>query len=292
MSFDAQENHTQEYKTVELPQGILHYSDRGQGPILIFLHGLLVNGRLWRDVVSLLEGEFRCIVPDLPLGSHVQPMNPDTDLTPPGLARLVADFVTALGLDDVTLVGNDTGGAICQLVINQYPEKISGLVLTNCDAFENFLPLLFRPIQYAAHIPGFIFAYAQLMRWRLARHILFGLLAHKPLESEEESAYFTPLIRFSGVRHDLTKAVRGISNRYTLEAARSFPNFKQPVLIVWGENDPFFSDHFAERLKKSFPNAQLERVAKSRAFVPEDQPELLAQLITNFAVTVAASVRG
>jgi pimeloyl-ACP methyl ester carboxylesterase len=214
-------------------------------------------------------------------------MNPDADLTPPGIARLVADFVTALDLDDVTLVGNDTGGAICQLVISQYPEKISRLVLTNCDAFENFLPLLFSPLQYAAHIPGFIFEFAQLMRWPLARRILFGLLAHRPLEPEEESAYFTPLIRFSGVRHDVTKAVCGISNRYTLEAARSFPNFNKPVLIVWGENDPFFSYHFAERLKNSFPNARLERVAKSRAFVPEDQPEVLAQLITSFAVPVA-----
>jgi pimeloyl-ACP methyl ester carboxylesterase len=279
MSFDAQENNTQESKTVELPQGVLHYSDRGQGPILVFLHGLLVNGRLWRDVVSLLEGEFRCIVPDLPLGSHVQPMNPDTDLTPPGIAHLVGDFLTALNLHDVTLVGNDTGGAICQLVINQYPEKISRLVLTNCDAFENFLPLLFRPLQYAAHIPGFIFAYAQFMRWRLARYILFKLLAHRRLEPEEEFAYFTPLIRFSGVRHDLTKAVRGISNRYTLEAAHSFHNFNKPVLIVWGENDPVFYYDFADRLTKSFPNARLERVPQSRGFVPKDQPELLAQLI-------------
>ncbi len=289
MSFDAQENNTQEYKTVELPQGIIHYSDRGQGPILVFLHGFLVNGRLWRDVVPLLEGEFRCIIPDLPLGSHVQPMNPDADLTPPGIARLVADFLTALNLHDVTLVGNDTGGAICQLVINQYPEKISKLVLTNCDAFENFLPLAFRPLQYAAHIPGFIFAYAQLMRWSLPRRLLIGLLAHRRVEPEVESSYTTPLIRFSGVRHDVTKAMRGISNRYTLEAARSFPNFNKPVLIVWGENDSFFSYKFAERLQKSFPNARLERVAKSRAFVPEDQPEVLAQLITSFAVSVTVS---
>ncbi|MBK1987666.1 alpha/beta hydrolase [Sphaerospermopsis aphanizomenoides BCCUSP55] len=290
MSFDAQENHTQEYKTVELPQGILHYSDRGQGPTLVFIHGLLVNGRLWRDVVSQLEGQFRCIVPDLPLGSHIQPMNPDTDLTPPGIARLVADFITALDLDNVTLIGNDTGGAMCQLVISKYPEKISGLVLNNCDAFEIFPPPIFSPLQYAAHIPGFIFAFAQFMGWSLARQMLFGLLAYRPLEPEEESAYFTPLIRFSGVRHDLTKVVCGISNSYTLEAARSFANFNKPVLIVWGENDLFFSYQLAERLKKSFPNARLEPVAKSRTFVPEDQPKVLAQLITSFVVT--ASVRG
>jgi len=193
MSFDAQENNTQESKTVELPQGVLHYSDRGQGPILVFLHGFLVSSQLWRDVVSALEGQFRCIVPDLPLGSHIQPMKPDADLTPPGVARLVADFLTALNLHDVTLVGNDTGGAICQLVINQYPEKVSRLVLTNCDAFENFLPLALRPLQYAAHIPGFVFTYAQLMRWGLPRRLLIGLLAHRSLEPEVEFSYFTPL---------------------------------------------------------------------------------------------------
>lgn len=289
MSFDTQKNNIQEHKTVELPQGTLHYSDRGKGPILVFLHGFLVTGQLWRDVVPLLEGQFRCIVPDLPLGSHILPMNPDADLTPPGIARLVEDFLTVLNLHDVTLVGNDTGGAICQLVINQYPEKISKVVLTNCDAFENFLPLAFRSLQYAAHIPGFMLVFAQLMRWSLLRRLLIGLLAYRHLEPEVESSYFTPLIRFSGVRHDVTKAARGISNRYTLEAAHSFPNFNKPVLIVWGENDPFFSYKFAQRLQKSFPNARLERVAKSRAFVPEDQPEVLAKLITSFAVHITVS---
>lgn len=288
MSIDAQESNIPEYKTVELPQGKLHYSDRGEGPILIFVHGLLVNGRLWRNVVPLLEGQFRCIVPDLPLGSHIQPMKPDTDLTLPGLARLVADFITALDLDNVTLVGNDTGGAICQSVISQYPEKISRLVLTNCDAFENFPPPVFLPLQYAFFIPGFTFAYAKLTNSSLVQQFLFALLANQPLEAEQKEEYFAPLIRYPGVRDDLTKAMCGISNRYTIEAARSFANFHKPVLIVWGEDDSYFTFNFAERLKNSFPDARLERVAKSRTFVPEDQPEVLAQLIKSFAVNVTA----
>ncbi|NES80720.1 MAG: alpha/beta hydrolase [Moorea sp. SIO2B7] len=281
MSFDVQENNPQEDKTVELPQGVIHYSDRGQGPILVFVHGILVNGLLWRDVVSELEDKFRCIVPDLPLGAHVQPMNADADLTPPGMARLVADFLTALNLDEVTLIGNDTGGAICQLVIHHYPEKISRLVLTNCDAFENFLPLLLSPLQYAARIPGFIFACSQVFSWSLARQLTFGLLAYRSLKPEEESSYFTPLIRFDGVRRDLEKVVCSISNRYTLEAANSFPKFNKPVLIAWGEDDIFFGYQFAERLQESFPNAKLERLKKSRAFIPADKPELLAQLIAS-----------
>ncbi|MGL6340613.1 MAG: alpha/beta fold hydrolase [Waterburya sp.] len=279
MNFDVQANKIKGYKTVELPQGTIRYSDRGQGPTLIFLHGLLVNGQLWRKVIPLLEDRFRCIVPDLPLGSHLQPMKPETDLTPLGIADLVADFATALNLKDITLVGNDTGGAICQLVLHQYPEKVSGLILTNCDAFENFLPLFFRPFQYLAHIPSFLWAFAQLIRLNIVQHLLFGILAHTPLEPEESSAYFSPLINFAGVRRDLGKALRGISNHYTLEAADSFPSFHKPVLIVWGENDPFFSYRFAERLTKSFPNAQLNPVANSRTFVPEDRPEILAELI-------------
>jgi pimeloyl-ACP methyl ester carboxylesterase len=289
MSFNTQTKNTPEYKTVELPQGIIHYSDRGQGPVLLFIHGLLVNGQLWRDVVPLLTDKFRCIVPDLPLGSHPEPMRPDADLTPGGIARIVADLITALNLENVTLVGNDTGGAICQVVITKYPENISGLVLTNCDAFEVFPPAFFSPLQYAVQIPGFIFALAQFMGWPLSRQMLFSLLAHRRLEPEAENAYFTPLTSSSGIQNDLTKAMRGVSNSYTLEAARSFSNFDKPVLIVWGENDPFFSMELAERLENAFPNARLERVTNSRTFVPEDQPQALARYLEMFLPSLSQS---
>jgi pimeloyl-ACP methyl ester carboxylesterase len=287
MSFEPSGNNTPERKTVQLSQGIIHYSDRGQGRILLFIHGLLMNGQLWRDVVPLLEGQFRCIVPNLPLGSHPEPMNPDTDLTSVGIAEIVADFMTALNLENVTLIGNDTGGGICQLVITKYPEKISALILTNCDAFEVFPPAFFSPLQYAVYIPGFIFTLAQIMRLGLARKTLFGLLAYRRLKPEEEDRYYTPVINSAGIQRDLNKAIRGISKRYTLDAARLFPNFHQPVLLVWGENDPFFPMKLGERLKDAFPNARLERVSKCRTFVAEDQPELLAQSIRNFAANLS-----
>jgi len=115
------------------------------------MHGLLVDGRLWRKVVPRLEGDFRCIVPDWPLGSHVRALRPDADLSPPGLARIVADLMEALDLDGVTLVGNDTGGAISQLVATRHRERLARLVLTPCDAFEVFPPALFKPLVWAAH---------------------------------------------------------------------------------------------------------------------------------------------
>src|SRR5438445_13019107 len=99
-------------QTIQLSAGPLRYVDRGSGPPVVFVHGLLVDGRLWRKVTPLLEGRVRCIVPDWPLGSHANPMNADADLTPRGVARLIDNFLEALELRDVTLVGNDTGGAI------------------------------------------------------------------------------------------------------------------------------------------------------------------------------------
>src|SRR5688572_25726708 len=108
---------------VHLPQGTIRYREDGTGEPLLFVHGVVVNGSLWRNVAGPLSKDFRCIVPDWPLGSHEVPMAPDADLSPTALAQLVVDFMDALGLEQVTLVGNDTGGAICQLVAANHPDR-------------------------------------------------------------------------------------------------------------------------------------------------------------------------
>ncbi len=128
---------------IELSPGTVHYRDEGHGPAVVFIHGLLVNGSVWDRVVSELSGQVRCIVPDLPLGAHWISMKDGADLSPPGLARLISELLERLELRDVTLVGNDTGGALCQLVCAHHPERIGRLLLTNCDAFENFPPPAF-----------------------------------------------------------------------------------------------------------------------------------------------------
>src|SRR4051794_25776589 len=139
---------------IDLPAGRLSYRERGSGRPVVFIHGLLVNGDLWRDVVpTVADAGFRCIVPDLPLGSHETPMNPDADLTPPGLAALIASFLEGLGVDDAVLVANDTGGALTQLVITQHPKRVGAVVLTNCDCFERFFPPNFRYLQLLPKIP-------------------------------------------------------------------------------------------------------------------------------------------
>src|SRR5215472_12642658 len=103
------------FKEVSLPEGTVRYSDQGTGPTLVFIHGLLANRLLWSRVIPRLVSHFRCVAPDLPLGAHAVPLHSDADLSPLGVAQLVADFLEALDLHEVTLIGNDTGGAICQL---------------------------------------------------------------------------------------------------------------------------------------------------------------------------------
>ena len=124
----------------ELSAGRIRYRDLGEGPPIVFVHGVFVNSTLWRNVERpLAAAGFRCIGPDWPLGAHSLPMPPDADLTPHGVARLIGEFLDVLDLRDVTIVGNDTGGAITQLPLAGGCERIGRAELTPCDSFDNFL---------------------------------------------------------------------------------------------------------------------------------------------------------
>ncbi len=277
-------NNRPQIKSVQLPQGDIRYYEQGMGEPIVFVHGLLVNGYLWRNVVPRLSGQFRCIVPDWPLGSHRSPFEPDTDLRPPGLARIIADFLDTLNLNNVTLVGNDTGGALCQLVVTTYPQRIARLVLTNCDAYENFLPPTFRPLQWVGKIPGLTFLVSQSMRLDGVRRLpmAFGALTKRPIPSAVLDEYLHPVIHSAAIRRDVRKILSGISPKYTLEAATKFGQYPAPVLLAWGQDDRFFTPEYAVRLKNAFPNVRLEYIEDAAAFVPEDQPQRLAELITVF----------
>ena len=270
---------------VTIPQGTIRYRDSGEGPPIVFMHGLLVDGRLWRKVTPLLEGSHRCIVPDLPLGSHSVPMNPDADLSPPGLAQLVADFLAALDLEDVTLVANDTGGAIAQVTVAHHPERIGRLVLTNCDAFENFLPPMFRPLQWAARVPGMLTGVMAGMRFAPMRRLpmAYGWLIKRDFAGAPTREWVEPFLTNRGIRRDTVKLLKGIDPEHTFEAAERLSSLDKPALLAWAVEDRFFKLSFAERLAATIPGAKLEPIEDSYTFVPEDQPERLASLIESFA---------
>lgn len=271
-------------RELRLEGGVIRYREVGTGPAVVFVHGILANGTLWRGVVARLSDRFRCIVPDLPLGGHSVPMSPEADMSPAGVARMVADLIEGLDSGDVTLVGNDTGGAISQIVISNHPERIERLVLTNCDAYEAFFPVILRPITLGAKIFGtrYVDLFAWTLRSRFARRAFSKMVATSHVGDATLQGYLGPLIEDSAVRRDIARFLGSVSNRYTLTAAQSFPSFDRPVLIAWGLRDPFFSPRLALRMQHDFPHARLEAVPGSRAFVPEDRPMILAQLIEEF----------
>jgi pimeloyl-ACP methyl ester carboxylesterase len=271
-------------KTVQLTAGPVSYRESGSGDPILFVHGFLNDAELWREVIPLLDGDFRCIAPTWPLGSHGAAMKPDADLSPPGLAQTVADFMDALELEDVTLVGNDTGGAICQIVATRHPERIGRLVLTPCDAYDNFLPAMFKPLEMLARVPGAIWGIGQSLRLKVVRHAPngFGWLVKSGPDAELTRAWVEPALKDAGVRRDIAKILRGISERYTMEAAQRLADFDRPTLIAWAPEDRFFKFEHAERLAATIPNARLERIEDSYTYVSLDQPRRLADLVSAF----------
>ena len=276
--------------SVELPQGTVRLRDDGAGRPVVFVHGVLVNGLLWRHVAPKLDG-VRTIVPDWPLGGHDVPMSPKADLSPAGLAQLVADLLDELGLDDVVLVGNDTGGAIAQIAAANHPRRIGALVLTSCDAFENFLPPMFRGLQVAARIPGALPAFLAPLRIRPARSLplAFGWLRKRPIEREVSDAYLQPYFAHAGVRRDLRKVLAGISTRYTLDAATKLSAFDKPALVAWSADDRFFPVEHGRRLADILPQGQFVEIPDSYSFSPEDQPAKLAELLNDFLQSASGS---
>jgi pimeloyl-ACP methyl ester carboxylesterase len=276
-------------RQIRLTQGTIHYRDIGEGPTLVLIHGALMNGHLWDAVLAQLGSEFRCIVPELPFAGHKAAMDANADLTPPGCARLIAEFLDTLDLHDVTLVANDTGGAITQILCANHPERIGRLILTPCDTYEHFFPRWFRYVQVTAHLPGGVWLLAQSLRIPLLRRspIGYGWLAKRPIPADLLADWVTPVITDRGIRRDAGKFIRGIRKRYTIEAAQRLRTFDRPTLLAFATEDKFFPPQHAERLAKDIPNAQLKTIDDSRTLAPLDRPDAVATLIREFA-TVAA----
>ena len=278
-------------KEVTLPQGTIRYRDSGAGEPIVFVHGLLANGELWREMAPRLASEHRVIVPDWPMGSQELALNEGTDLSPPGLAAIVAAFLDALDLQNVTLVGNDTGGAVCQLVAVHHPQRIGKLVLTPCDAYTDFPPLAFKPLRALTMIPGALAALSQLLRIEALRRspLAYGWLM-KRYDPQLSAAWLEPSRSNPAIRREAAAILAGMDKRHTLEAASHFGELTIPVLLIWAQEDRFFKLGHAERMAREIPGARLERVADSYTFVSLDQPARTAELIGSFAREHTATV--
>ncbi|MFC7619950.1 alpha/beta fold hydrolase [Microlunatus sp. GCM10028923] len=267
---------------IELSAGTLDYSDTGgTGPCLVLLHGPLIGRTVWRKVVAELGPDYRCVAPSLPLGSHRRPMRPDADLSIGGLADLVAEFLDRLDLSDVTLVINDWGGA--QLIVERgRAERVGRLVLTPCEAFDNFPPG--RPgrlLGLLSRIPGGLGLLALLSRSAPMRARSVGAMAKHPVPDEVLRDWLEPLAD-PAIRRDLR--AYGIS--VPLGGGRNWSSglagFDRPALVVWAPEDTMMPPDHGRRLARLLPQGRLVELADCYTLIQEDQPVALADELRAF----------
>ncbi|MCX4614537.1 MULTISPECIES: alpha/beta fold hydrolase [Streptomyces] len=279
---------------IELSAGTVAYRDTGgDGPVLVLLHGLMMDASLWDETITELAADHRCVAPTLPLGAHRHGMRADADLSLPGVARLVAEFLDRLDLRDVVLVGNDTGGALVQLMMVDGAPRVAGVVLVSCDAFDNFPPgLTGRTLVLSGRLPPRLFGmFMQQMRLRPLRRtpVAFGWLT---LRGDAATArWIRPVLERPEIRRDAVRTLRAAAadTGLLLAAAERLPRFDRPALVVWARGDRVMPPEHGRRLAALLPRGRLVEIDDSYTLVPLDRPTELARAIREFTRSSAAT---
>ena len=270
---------------LELTAGVIDYEDTGgEGPVLVLLGGLVMDGSVWDPVVEELRADHRCVVPTLPLGSHRHPMRRDADLSLRAYGRMVAELLERLDLRDVTLVQNDHAAALA--LAGENPERVARLVISSCEAFENYPPgLPGKNMRVMAMLPGGIYLAMQAMRIRWLRRlpISLGWMSKRPLPDELVDRWLQPAQGNREVRRDLRKYAAGSRRRDMREVCQRLPSFARPVLIVWTPEDRVQRPAHGRRLAQLLSDARLVEIADSYTLIMRDQPQRFAGEIRSFA---------
>jgi pimeloyl-ACP methyl ester carboxylesterase len=272
---------------VSLPQGRLQYFRRGEGPVMVFAHGWLANANLWRKVIERLADRFTCIALDLPFGAHRVAMNHEADLSPYGCGDLIASTLAALELADVTLVGNDSGGAYSQIAVASAPQRVARLVLNSCETpYGEFPPPPFDGLPAVAKDPETLGQLFEALRDRVIRSTppAFGLLIKHPIEDIVSDSYALPCLSDPKILRDTSKVMSSATSVPVQEAGRRLiAEFKRPVLFAWSPEDQVFAPADAERYADALSNGHMALIEDAYSFTPEDQPDRLAEEIAKFA---------
>jgi pimeloyl-ACP methyl ester carboxylesterase len=275
-------------REIELSAGTIEYEDTGgDGPVIVLLHGMMMDASLWDGVIADLSVDHRCVAPTLPLGAHRHGVHAGADLSLPGIARLVAEFLDRLDLRDVTLVGNDTGGALVQLLICGGAARVGRVVLASCDAFDNFPPgLTGKTLVLTGRLSPRMFGlFMQQMRLRSIRRlpIAFGWLTKR---GDAATARWTkPVMTQPEIRRDAVRVLRSVAadTHLLVEAAECLAGFDRPALVVWASGDRVMPPEHGRRLADLLPQARLVEVEDSYTLIPLDQPAKFAQIVREFA---------
>jgi len=275
--------------SIELPQGKIFYRDQGTGTPVMFIHGVIANHTLWQPVLEAMSREVRCIAPDWPLGAHREPMHPDADLSIEGLMALIVAFIDRMALKDVVLVGNDSGGALVQMLAAYHPQRISGFVLTPCDTYETFPPFWFSYIKWLGKSPRITRLVARsLLLFPLLQRLpnAFGGLIDRPFSTKETAPWLEPMAESLAITRDMCRFISSANSSHTLAAAKTLQSSRLSALLLWSENNPFFRIRDAQRLVRDIPDSRLESIEGKCTFISMDHPEWMARHIESFTRTV------
>lgn len=275
--------HWPEPFTVRTHLGTIEYHDVGEGPVLLFVHLVLADATHWDRMVALLADRYRLIIPTLPLGAHRIPAEAGADLSVDGLARALDELLAHLGVDDVTVIGNDSGGAISQVMAADHRDRISRVVLTNCDMYDAFPPRIFSYFKLLPLVPGATWTAGQALKvralWKLP--FLFGRLTNE-VDATKVRRWADALLARPEMRRDVNAVIRTVGPHVTNQAAEKLRRTDLPILLAWGEDDRAFVPALAERFAREVATAELVLIPDCKTLVCWDQPERLAELIDGF----------
>jgi pimeloyl-ACP methyl ester carboxylesterase len=270
---------------LELSAGPIEYEDTGgDGPTIVFSHGLFMDSSQWRHVVADLRRDYRCVLPTLPLGAHRQPMRTDADLSMRGIATLLGELIERLDLREITLAMSDWGGP--QLLVgSRYQERIARLAICSCEAFDNVPPKgAAKLLPYIVRVPGGIAAVVFPFRFDALRRlpVTYGSLSKQPVPREVMDRWFGPASAQRAVRRDVAKYIRSSAQgrRDLLAAAEALRGFPGPALVAWASENRMMPRAHGRRLAELLPQGQLVEIPNSYTLIPEDQPaQLVAQML-------------
>jgi pimeloyl-ACP methyl ester carboxylesterase len=262
-------------RTVVTPSGQISYVERGSGPVALFVHGVLLNGYLWRHQLDVLSNVRRCLAPDLLAHGRTQ-IADGQDVSVTANAHMLAQFLDALKIDNVDLVGNDSGGGICQIFAALYPQRVRTLTLTNCDVHDNWPPEAFK---------GFV----QMVKDGGLGGTLTAMLSDKRIYRSQQAlgpayerpdavsdatieTYLRPFVSTEKRTQDLARFVIAFDNKHTVAIESKLKKMRAPTLIIWGDDDVYFDVKWSQWLEKTLPNVKRRVILRgARLFFPEER---------------------
>lgn len=264
-----------EKRSVQTSSGRISYTEQGTGPVALFVHGVLLNGHLWRHQLEHLSDIRRCIAVDL-LAHGDTEIVPNQDVSVAANARMLKEFLDALNIEHVDLVGNDSGGGIAQIFAARYPQYVRSLTLTNCDTHDNWPPEAFQPfleMAAAGGLRGTLDAMLSLKSVYRSPHAL-GPAYERPEEVSDESieTYLRPLVRTEQRTEDLKRFLAAFDNNHTVSIEPQLKTLKAPTLVVWGTDDIYFDVKWSRWLADTIPGIRRRVEFKdARIFFPEER---------------------